>query len=71
MGMFEDTHPQYNWYQMFSEPADFGYGGTARYRTWVIGAQQDSTTCLSDPFSLYDEVVAGFKDIGVVTEVAD
>lgn len=52
MGMVQDTHPKHMMYQLFSEPADFGFGGLARLRTWVIGAHEDRSTCLHDPHEL-------------------
>ena len=60
MGMVEDTHPDHLWYQLFTEPASVGYAGTARYRTWVIGAHKDRTTCLFDPFQLAGQIKSGF-----------
>ncbi len=52
MGMVRDCHPSHHFHQLFSEPSDFGFGGLARYRTWVIGAHHQHTTILHDPFEL-------------------
>ena len=56
MGMMKDSHPHHHFYQMFSSPEDLGYAGLARYRTWTIGMHEDRSTCIFDPFQLYDEV---------------
>ena len=61
MGMLEDTHPDHDFYQMFSEPSDFGYLGLSRYRTWVVGSHKARTVCLHDPFELLDALKAAFK----------
>ena len=61
MGMLEDTHPEHDFYQMFSEPSDFGYLGLSRYRTWVVGSHQSKTVCLHDPFELLDDLKVAFK----------
>ena len=58
MEMMQTTHPLHYWYQMFSEPEDFGYGGVARYRTWCIGAHKRKTTILADPYELYEAIKA-------------
>lgn len=62
MGMMEDSHPGYEMYQMFSEPACHGYAGTTRRRTWVIAARGDRSSCLVDPFELNDTISQWFKD---------
>lgn len=54
MGMVRDTHPDHDFYQLFSEPCDFGFGGVARLRTWTIGAHRERTTALHDPFELIE-----------------
>ena len=61
MGMVEDTHPDHDFYQMFSEPSDFGFHGTARYRTWVIGCHKERSVCLWDPFELQSKVQKVFN----------
>ena len=58
MGMVRDTHPDHDFYQLFSEPCDFGFGGVARLRTWTIGAHNQRTTVLHDPFELMDSISA-------------
>ena len=63
MGMLEETHEGYVFYQLFSEPSDFLFGGTARYRTWVVGAFEEATTCMHDPFEMHDLIVEGFKEM--------
>jgi len=62
MGMLEDSHPGYEMYQMFSEPACHGFAGTARRRTWVIAAREGSTSCLVDPFELNTLISQWFTD---------
>lgn len=71
MGMVQDTHQGYAFHQQWSEPGDFGYSGTARKRTWVIGCNEELTTCLFDPHDLFDTVKAAFKERGVVAQVHD
>ena len=61
--MVRDTHPEYDLYQLFSEPFDFGYQGVARFRTWVIGLQ--------DPFELLDDIKNAFVDQKCTTSVSD
>lgn len=56
MGMLQDTHPDHDFYQCFSEPSDFGFTGLARYRTWVIGSHRERSTALQDPFEVLDAV---------------
>ena len=58
MGMVSDTHPDYHFHQLFSEPSDFLYNGCARWRTWVIGTHNELTTCLIDPFALLEKIKA-------------
>lgn len=67
--MVEDCHVDYDFYQLFSEPSDFGFGGTARYRTWLMGAQRESTSWQSDPFDVYNDIVARFRDSDISTQV--
>ena len=50
--MLADTHPNHEWFQLFSEPSDFGFSGLARRRTWVIGAHRDLTIIKEDPFEV-------------------
>ena len=59
--MLEDTHPDHDFYQLFSEPADVGFPGTARYRTWVVGSHQRYSACLRDPFEVQDVLTAAFR----------
>ena len=61
MGMLEDTHPDHDFYQLFSEPADVGFSGLARSRTWVIGSHRDHGTCLYDPFQLQSLLSTAFQ----------
>ena len=56
MGMMQDSHPDHHWYQLFSEPSDFGFNGVARYRTWCIGAHRERTQILYDPFELLSAI---------------
>lgn len=62
MGMLEDTHPDHSWYQLFSEPGDFGFAGTARHRTWCIGKHEGRSVCREDPFMMLDNIKAFFKE---------
>ena len=62
MGLLEDSHPDHDWYQLFSEPSELGFKGLSRYRTWVIGAHKQQTVCQYDPFELYDEIVSQFQE---------
>ena len=70
MGMMEDTHPDHDFYQLFSEPSNVGFSGIARYRTWVIGAHRKRTTCLFDPFQLQELLTTAFQK-NVKAQVAD
>ena len=70
MGMLEDTHPDHDFYQLFSEPANVGFAGTARYRTWVIGAHKERATCLYDPFHLQSLLTSAFQQ-NVNAQVGD
>ena len=70
MGMMEDTHPDHDFYQLYSEPANVGFSGLARYRTWAIGAHRKHTTCLFDPFDLQERLTAAFQK-HVKAQVAD
>ncbi|CAE7355942.1 unnamed protein product, partial [Symbiodinium necroappetens] len=48
MGMVEDTHPDFDWYQLFMTPGDTGHRGMARDRTYVVGCHNQRTTCKHD-----------------------
>ncbi|CAE7223901.1 unnamed protein product, partial [Symbiodinium sp. KB8] len=63
MGMLEDTHPDHDFYQMFSEPSDFGYRGLSRFRTWVVGSHREKSTCLHDPFELLENLKSAFSEL--------
>ena len=71
MAMVKDCYPDHDWHQLFSDPGDFGFGGTARLRTWCIGAHKDKTICLYDPFLALDAIVSGFSRLGQTTQVKD
>ena len=62
MGMMEDTHPEHCWYQLFSEPGDFGFSATARHRTWCIGSHEDRTVCREDPFIILGKIKEFFHE---------
>ena len=64
------THPDHDFYQLFSEPSNVGFCGVARYRTWVIGAHRRHTVCLFDPFELQDMLTTAFQQ-HVKAEVPD
>ena len=61
MGMLEDTHPDHDFYQLFSEPGDVGFSGLARSRTWVIGSHRERGTCLYDPFEMQRRLSDAFQ----------
>ena len=71
MEMVQTTHPDYAFYQLFSEPADVGFNGTARLRTWIIGAHVEKTVALQDPFMVFEQIKAGLKSQGIKTAVSD
>ena len=48
---------------MFSEPSDFGFSGTSRYRTWIPCAHRELTTCVFDPYMLKDSIQEAFKNV--------
>ena len=54
MGMVEDTHEDYDLYQLFLSPEDTGHAGAARDRTYVIGSHKDRTSCKQDPFCMLE-----------------
>ncbi|CAE7832180.1 desi2 [Symbiodinium sp. CCMP2592] len=56
MQMVQQTHPDYEWYQIFTEPGELGFAATSRARTYVIGAHKYKTVCLHDPFELHDAI---------------
>lgn len=57
MGMMRDCSPDHHFYQFFSSPQDFGYGGIARNRTWVMGCHKECSTCIFDPYMLLDAII--------------
>lgn len=61
MGMLQQSHEDYDFYQMYSEPSDFNYGGTGRFRTWVVGAHKDATVCKYDPFQMLSHIKEEFE----------
>ena len=63
MGMLEDTHPDHDFYQLFSEPSDFGFLGLARYRTWVVGSHKTKSVCKHDPYELMDVLKGAFSNM--------
>ena len=55
--MVEDVHgPKFEFWQMFTEPADVSFGGTARQRTYTHGMNREYTRCLSCPHALLDDI---------------
>ena len=57
MEMMEDAHgPDYEFYQLFTSPADVGHFACSRSRTYVIGAHRERTTLLHDPWQLHDAI---------------
>ncbi|CAE7209912.1 unnamed protein product [Symbiodinium necroappetens] len=49
MGMVEETHSGYDFYQLFFSNDQTGHAGAARDRTYVIASRQDTTSCQQDP----------------------
>ena len=62
--MVRDCHPEYDLYQLFSDPAIAGFGATARYRTWVVAAHRRHSVCLHDPFELAEKIENAMNDQG-------
>ncbi len=56
LGMLQDSHPHHHWHQLWSEPSDFGFGGTARTRTWCIGSHEQLSRPIEDPDDLLDSI---------------
>ena len=57
MGMMEDCHcPDYDFYQLFTEPAAVGHFACARERTYVIGVHNERSMILHDPWDLNDAI---------------
>ena len=71
MGMLEDTHGSHDWHQMFSTPSDFGFCGTARDRTWVIGSHSELTQCRIDPYEVLEAIKCYFIDNEIQCRVSD
>lgn len=71
MGMMADCHPEHTFFQLYSEPSDFGFNGLARNRTWVIGAHNTKTTCRYDPYEVKDLIVKEFCARGIKTDISD
>ena len=59
--MLQDSHPCHHWHQLFSEPSDFGFGGTARMRTWCIGSHTQLTRPIEDPDDLLESIKSSIK----------
>ena len=70
MGMVEDCHEGYTFYQMFSEPEEMGFGGIARRRTWVAGSHDELAVCRHDPFELQEVLSSKFRS-EIRTTVSD
>ena len=56
MGMVEETHPDYDFYQLYFSNADTGHAGARRDRTYVIASNHKKTVCRHDPFLLRDAI---------------
>ena len=78
MDMMADLHgPQYDLFQTFCEPADVGFGASARKRTYVIGVHKERCSILKDPLELQETLRMSFslvpptqpRDYLVATEV--
>ena len=70
MGMVQDCHEGYTFYQMYSEPEDVGFGGIARRRTWVAGSHDERTVCRHDLYDLQEILTNTFRD-QIQTTVSD
>ncbi|CAE7365205.1 desi2 [Symbiodinium microadriaticum] len=62
MQMVQQTHPDYEWYQIFTEPGELGFTATSRARTYIIGAHKTKCVCLHDPFELHDAIKSRIAD---------
>ena len=62
MNMVQDTHPDYEWYQLFTTPAEVGYAATSRKRTYVIGAHRSRCVCIQDPFELHRRITGACQE---------
>lgn len=60
--MLQDSHPDHYWHQLWSEPSDFGFGGTARRRTWVMGAHAELTRPIEDPDDLLEAIKSSISE---------
>ncbi|OLP75886.1 hypothetical protein AK812_SmicGene44254 [Symbiodinium microadriaticum] len=67
MQMVQQTHPDYEWYQIFTEPGELGFTATSRARTYIIGAHKFKTVCLHDPFELHDAIKKRMKEYAQTT----
>ena len=56
MGMVKLTHPDYDWYQIFTNPSDAGHFAMARSRTYCIGRHKTRSCCIHDPFLLHERL---------------
>ena len=64
MEMMADLHgPDYELTQTFCEPADVGFAGSSRPRTYVIGAHSQKTTMLKDPLELQEMLKSSLKRV--------
>ena len=53
----EDLHsPDFEFFQTFCEPADVGFAGSSRARTYVIGVHTEKSMILKDPLELHETV---------------
>ena len=64
MGMMQDLHgPDFEFAQTFCEPADVGFGATARARTYVIGTHVERTSVLKDPLELQEALRRSLRKV--------
>ena len=56
MGMVEESHPDYDFYQLYFSNADTGHAGSRRDRTYVIASNHRRTVCRHDPWQLRDAI---------------
>ena len=70
MNMLQDSHPDYEWFQLYTKPAHVGFAATSRDRTYVIGCHTSRSVCLVDPFDMYDAIKASMEDYAC-TKVGD
>ena len=62
MGMVEETHESYDFYQLYFSTSETGHSGVRRDRTYVIGSHKDLTSCKYDPQTMKDSISKRMRD---------